>query len=256
MKLRAQRRDRAAQRGPELFLFDRVFEDCLERLALVPRTFERALLIGCPNPQWPDRLRAIVPNVDVVDPGPLFAAAAAGQFAGEEEWKPRRADYDLVLAIGTLDTVNDLAGALRSLFQVMRTNSLFLGAMSGGHTLPVLRQAMRAADEAVGAASPHVHPRVEAAAVAPLLASAGFVMPVVDVDRIDVSYRSLDSLVADLRAMGATNILSGRARRPISRGAWTAAARAFAAAGQDGRTTETFEVLHFAAWTPASRRQG
>ena len=50
MKLRALRRDRAARIGPELFLFDRIFDDCLERLALVNRRFERALLIGCPNP--------------------------------------------------------------------------------------------------------------------------------------------------------------------------------------------------------------
>ena len=70
---------------------------------------------------------------------------------------------------------------------------------------------MLAADRVTGRASPHVHPRIEAAALAPLLAAAGFVMPVVDVDRVRVRYPSSPRWSRDLRAMGATNMLS-RAR--------------------------------------------
>jgi hypothetical protein len=123
--------------------------------------------------------------------------------------------------------------------------------MSGGETLPQLRAAMRAADETTGAASPRIHPRVEAAALAPLLSAAGFANPVVDVDRARVSYPSLDRLVSDLRGMGATNVLTARSRSPLLRAGRRAASRAFAAAGDGERTTETFEILHFAAWTPA-----
>ena len=109
---------------------------------------------------------------------------------------------------------------------------------------------MRAADAVAGAASPHVHPRIEAAAIAPLLEQAGFARPVVDVDRVQVSYRSLDRLVADLRAMAATNILVARPRF-IKKAARSAAIRAFSEAGDGERTVETFEILHFAAWTAA-----
>jgi hypothetical protein len=70
---------------------------------------------------------------------------------------------------------------------------------------------------------------------------------VVDVDRIPVSYGSLDRLVSDLRAMAATSVLQSRARF-ISRRALAAARRAFADAGDGARTVETFEILHFAAW--------
>jgi hypothetical protein len=82
-----------------------------------------------------------------------------------------------------------------------------------------------------------------------LLAEAGLVDPVVDVDRMSVTYLSLDRLVADLRAMGTTNILTARPRF-IGQAARAAAIDAFAQAGDGARTTETFEVLHFAAWTP------
>ncbi len=250
-RLRAMRRDRAAQAGPELFLLERAFVDCLERLDLVQRRFARALVIGCPDPSWPALLRAKVAGVDTYDPGTLFAAAAGGQQIVEDQWTPAVADYDLVVAVGTLDTVNDLPAALRSVRQSLAPDGLFIGALSGGETVPQLRAAMRAADQASGAALPHVHPRVEASALAPLLSAAGFAMPVVDVDRVQVAYRSLDRLVADLRGMAATNVLLARSRRPLSRAARQAAADSFAAAGNETRTTETFEILHFAAWNPA-----
>lgn len=247
--LRAMRRDRAARLGPELFLYERVFGDCLERIAMMQRRFARALLIGCPDAASIEQLRAVADEVEAVDPGPLFAAAANGESVIEDRWQPEPASYDLVVAIGTLDTVNDLPRALLAIRFALAGDSLLVGAFAGGETLPVLRAAMRAADEVAGTAVPHVHPRVEPAALTGLLSAAGFERPVVDIDRVPVSYPSLERLVADLRRMAATNVLNARARRPLSRGQRAAAAAAFAAAGQDGRTTETFEILHFAAWT-------
>jgi hypothetical protein len=248
MDLRAKRRDRAARTGPELFLFERVFDDCLDRITLVQRRFEHALLLGCPDPQCPDRLRDVVDEIDVRDPGPIFARSFGGETVREDAWLPEPRSYDLVVAIGTLDTVNDLPLALRILFEAMREDALLIAAVSGGETLPKLRSAMRAADAIAGAASAHVHPRIEPSQLAPLLSSAGFAMPVVDVDRVSVSYESLGRLLRDLRAMGATNVLRQRARKPLSRAAYQAAADTFCIEGGGGRTAETFEILHFAAW--------
>lgn len=249
MKLRELRRDRAARMGPELFLFERVFGDCLERIALIGRRFDRVLLIGCPDTGWPDRLRTVAGAVDVRDPGRLFAQNAGGSAISEDRWQPAEAVYDLVVAVGTLDTVNDLPLALRLISRSITTGGLLIGVVSGGDTLPQLRAAMRAADAVSGVAAPHVHPRIEAAALSPLLSNAGFTRPVVDVERVQVSYRSLGSLVADLRAMGATNVLSAKPP-PLSRTQRAAAFSAFADAGEGGRTTESFELLHFAAWRP------
>ena len=248
MKLRALRRDRAARAGPELFLFERVFDDCLERIALLNRRFTRALLVGSPDRRWPERLSPVASSVDACDPGTRFAAESDGSQIVEDAWEAEAAAYDLVLSIGVLDTVNDLPLALRLIRHAMREDSLFIGAISGGDTLPHLRSAMRAADALSGKAAPHVHPRIEASALSPLLSEAGLVKPVVDIERFDVSYPSLQRLVGDLRAMGATNILRAKAP-PLTRAEVEAAAGAIAALGQDGRTTERFEILHFAAWT-------
>lgn len=250
VELRAMRRDRAARTGPQLFLHNRAFDDCLDRLALIRRRFRSALLIGCPDPEWRARLEDLAYRVEVVEPGPLFARAASAHLIVEDRFEPRRGAFDLVVALGTLDTVNDLPRALLSVRASLQDDALLLGVLPGGDGLPQLRRAMHAADQAGGVAAPRVHPRIEAAALAPLLTACGFVKPVVDVDRVRVSYQSLDRLVADLRGMAATNVLNARSRQLLSRAARSAAVEAFRTAGDGSRTVETFELLHFAAWTP------
>jgi SAM-dependent methyltransferase len=230
--------------GVETFLYDRAFDDCLERLADIRGDFPDVLLAGCPNPQWPG---CLVPrNVSVIDPGPLMAARAGGQCADLESLPFEAGQFDLCLTIGLLDTANNLALAAAAMHLVLRPGGLLLGAISGGQSLPHLRSAMLAADGTSGRASPHVHPRIEAPGLAQLLKAAGFSMPVVDIDRVDLAYRSLDGLVRDLRSMGATNVLSKRSPHPVSRKGLEAARAAFGGRGDPPR--EQVEILHFAAW--------
>jgi hypothetical protein len=249
MELRRTRRNRAYRTGPVLFLYERAFEDILDRLAGIRRNFASTLLIGCPDPEWPARLSRLVKQVTVLDPGPAFARASGAAVAVEDQIDLEPGSFDLIVAIGTLDTLNDLPGSFLRLRFLLKPDSLLIGAMSGGNTVPRLRQAMRAADAAEGAASPHVHPRIEPAALAQLLGAAGFAMPVVDVERVQVAYRNFRQLVADLRGMAATNVLNIRSRKPISRAGLAAAETEFRSA-EGERSVETFELLHFAAWTP------
>ena len=248
--LRSLRRDRAFRRGPVLFVYERAFDDIAERLAEVSRRFGSALLIGVPDPSWPQRLQRFAERIEAIDPGASFARAAGARHASVCSLDFGPGSFDLCIAIGTLDTIDDLPGTLRRIGTWLKPDSLFLGVIPGGDTLPQLRAAMRAADMAAGAASPHVHPRVEASALGHLLSAAGFVMPVVDVDRVRVAYSSLSRLVSDLRGMGVTNLLRSRSG-PLSRAAYAAAEAHFQAAAKDGRTVETFELLHFACWTPS-----
>ena len=138
-----------------------------------------------------------------------------------ESFAPR--DADGVPEIRTLAQSTDPL-EIAALKDIELLNAV-IGAMSGGNTLPQLRAAMRAADAIAGAAAPHVHPRIEPAMVAPLLESAGFVKTVIDVDRVPVSYPNLGSLIADLRAMGATNILAERPRTSLGKAGRAAAER-------------------------------
>ena len=168
------RRDRRRAHGPELFLLERAFEDCLERIALIQRRFERALLIGCPDPAWPSGSRAARTR-RCARPGPLFAAAAGGDMIIEDAWHAaERSAYDLVVAIGTLDTRQ--RSAARAAPDPRRD-----ARRCPAHRRDVGRRyaarscAPRCArpTRSAGAAAPHVHPRIEPAALAPLLVAGG-----------------------------------------------------------------------------------
>jgi hypothetical protein len=239
-RLLSLRRTRARRQGEQLFVAERAVEDLAERLALVRRPFGQGMVIGCPEPLQP-RL-----------------ASAAGQVAFEADLNGLAAaepgTLDLLLVLGQLDTANDLQPTLHILRFLLAPGGLLAGVFPGHNSLPALRTALVEADRAVGTGfTARIHPRIEASAFAGLLQESGFVEPVVDLDRLRLRYRRLEDLVADLRGMAATNVLTG-AKRPLSRAAWQAARAAFAAAGDDGRTEETIELVHFAAWAPDARQ--
>lgn len=251
-KLRTLRRDRADRVGPELFLLDRAFDDCLDRISAVARPFERALLLGCPSPEWPERLQGFAATVEVLDPGATFAKRTHGQLVEEDRHDFGQGVYDLCLAVGTLDTVNELPLALSLLHRALKPDAPLVGAIAGGNSLPALRSALIEAERPEGRIAQRTHPRIEPSALAGLLSAAGFVMPVVDVDRVRLRYAELGDLVRDLRAMGATSVLAQRSP-PVSRSAYKRAAAAFAARRADDRTTEDIDILHFIGWSGGSR---
>ena len=253
--LRRLRRDRAARSPADAYyLHRRAAEDMLDRLQLVTRRFETALVIGCSDNWLCERLRENGLRVLVCDPGEMFARNAHGVQCDEDYLPFADASLDLVMAGGTLDSVNDLPGALALIRRILVPDGLMLAALAGAGSLPRLRSALHAAEEAQGEPpSPRIHPQIDVRAAGDLLMRAGFALPVVDNDSVRVRYSGLFPLIRDLRAMAATNILSRRSRRPISRSGLAAAAADFAAnADSDGKTEERFEILHLSGWSPST----
>jgi len=231
-----------------MFLYDRTFDDCLERLQGISRRFERGLLIGCPSPKWPERLRPIVNEIDVVDPGLHFAQAANGKQVEEDRFDFGEDCYDICIAIGTLDSVNDLPLALQLIGRALRSDAPFIGAIAGGNSLATLRASLIEAGRTSGRIVGRTHPRIDPSSLAQLLAAASFKMPVVDVDRVTLRYARLEDLIRDLRSMGATSVM---AERPpgFARSEAALLKSAFAHAGEGGRTAELVEILHFLCWS-------
>jgi hypothetical protein len=246
-RLRSLRRDRAAQIGVEMFLYDRAFDECLDRLQDISRSYERALLVGCPSPAWPGRLKAFAHEVDTVDPGKLFADRSGGSRAEEDRHEFGADRYDLCVAVGTLDTVNDLPLALQLIRRSLRRDAPLMGAIAGGNSFGALRASLIEAGRREGQIVGRTHPRIEAPSLARLLTAAGYSMPVVDIDRVALRYSSLDDLVRDLRAMGTTSVLAQRGPMLTKAGA-EAARTAFASLGIGGRTEELVEIIHFLGW--------
>jgi SAM-dependent methyltransferase len=165
---------------------------------------------------------------------------------------------DLVVSALAFQFVNDLPGALAQIRRALRPDGLLLAAMIGGDTLTELRQSFAAAEaELEGGVSPRVAPFADLRDVGALLQRAGLALPVTDVDRIIVRYDSAFALMADLRRMGATNVLVERRRTPTRRATMLRMAEIYAErfADEDGRVRATFDVVWLSAWAPHESQQ-
>jgi len=99
--------------------------------------------------------------------------------------------------------------------RVLKPEGVLVFSTLGPDTLQELRQAWRKSDDAI-----HVHAFWDMATLGDLAVRAGLEEPVLDVDRLRVSYTELSHAIRDLRACGATNTAAGRRRGLTGRGRW------------------------------------
>lgn len=249
-------RARARPRPGADFLLARVAEDLDDRLATVLRRFEHAVDLGAFAGAGAARLAASGKVGNVVSAGP--DAGSVDLVADEEALPFAPASLDLVVSLLSLHLVDDLPGTLVQIRRALVPDGLFLASLLGGQTLYELRDSLAAAEiELTGGLSPRVVPFLDVRDLGGLLQRAGFALPVTDTDRVTVRYANLFDLMADLRAMGATNPLHERSRRPTSRALFLRAAEIYAErhADADGRIRATFEIVSASGWVPHESQQ-
>jgi SAM-dependent methyltransferase len=240
------RHNRALRGEPATFLLDRVTEDMEERLHAVLRDFADVADIWTPGEvlRTPprDRFKSVI-HIDL----------------SEQETLPLQPEsLDLVVSALAFQFVNDLPGVLTQIRRALRPDGLLLAAMIGGDTLTELRQSFAAAEaECEGGVSPRVAPFADLRDIGSLLQRAGLALPVTDVDRIVVRYDSAFALMADLRRMGATNVLVERRRTPTRRATMLRMAQIYGErfADADGRIRATFDVIWLSGWAPHESQQ-
>lgn len=176
-------------------------------------------------------------------PGEVIAANPATL---DEEQPLPAGPFDLIASIGLIDTVNDVPGALVHIRNALAPEGVAILTCLGAGSLPRLRAALLAADGDRPAA--RIHPQLDSKAAAGLLQRTGFSRQVSDSHGIDVSYTSLDRLVADLRDQGQQGALAS-SPPPLTREQWDKARSAFLAdADERGRVSERFELLTLTGW--------
>lgn len=160
----------------------------------------------------------------------------------------RDASVDLVWSSLMLQWVRDPDAVLGEVRRVLAPRGYFTFATLGPDTLGELRDAWREVDGGV-----HVHRFLEMHDLGDALVRAGFADPVMDVERVTLTYADLDALLADLRATGSRNAavhrapgLGGRSRRQRLEAAYERFRR-------DGRLPATCEIVYGQAWAPGER---
>ena len=226
---RRMRRLQEAVDAPR-YLLDDMIEDVVERLAFLRHHPRNALVIG-------DYSRSLAAGLR--ERGAEVRETAPEDGLDEEQPLPF-AGFDFIASLGTLDTVNDLPGALVHLRDALAPGGLLIASFVGAGSLPALRAAMLVADGERPA--PRLHPMVDVRAGAQLVQRAGFADPVADGRSLTVRFSSLDRLIGDLRAQALSNVLN-RSGQPLGRSALQKARAAFGSG-----TSEIFEIITLTGW--------
>jgi SAM-dependent methyltransferase len=256
-------RRRALRQGDEKagFLLDIVAQELAERVSVVERQFETAMeLHGYTGAAA--RSLATTGNVGAierVETDSAFGSAREPVTEAPLERIPAEpASLNLLVSPLSLHLTNDTPGVFIQARRVLKPDGLFLAAIPGSGTLQELREALLAAEaELTGGASPRVIPFADVRDMGALLQRAGFALPVADTETYTVRYDSLFGLIRDLRAMGMTNPLASRNRKPMPRRFFLRAAEIYAQrfSDPDGRIRATFSIIYLSGWAPHESQQ-
>lgn len=243
--------DHLRRRTGQDFVTALVLEDLAERLLAVSREFAKTVILG--------------PDAGVL---PAEGRTAAGTFAFErlstlgdvdpEALVLPRQDYDLIVSVLDLQSVNDVPGFLARAGAHLRPDGLFMAAALGGETLTELRQAFLAAEaEISGGATARVAPFIPLSDGGGLLQRAGLALPVADVETHVVRYPDALALMRELKGFGAQNPLAERPRSLATPRLLRTAAARYAAmfSDPDGRVRATLEIVWLSGWAPHESQQ-
>lgn len=224
---------------PADFLHQEAIAEIKDRLMMVNRTFKDVAVVT----GYPAIWSAAFPEAKIIADEDVIALEPEA--------------HDLVIHAMSLHWASDPVGQLIQCRRALRPDGLFLSVAFGGNTLTELRDALSKAEtQVMGGLSPRIAPMAEIRDMGGLLQRAGLALPVADSLPLNVEYRDVLHLMRDLRAMGETNALTQRHRKPVPRALFAAAQMHYADAhqGDEGRLKATFELLFLLGWAPADNQ--
>jgi malonyl-CoA O-methyltransferase len=160
------------------------------------------------------------------------------------------ASVDLIFSNAALQWCNDLEGAFREFRRVLRPEGLLMFTTFGPDTLQELRQSWAAVD-----GTPHVSPFPDMHEIGDAMLRAGLADPVVDVDRLQLTYQDVPALMRDLKTLGAQNATSGRQRGLTGKTRLQAMIEAYEGFRGEGLLPASYEVVYGHAWAQGQPRQ-
>lgn len=155
---------------------------------------------------------------------------------------------DLVWSNLALQWINEPQTAFAEFHRVLRVGGLLSFTTFGPDTLMELRAAFSGIDRAT-----HVSRFIDMHDLGDMLVTTGFAEPVVDMEKLTLTYADATALMRDLKAIGAHNATAGRPRGLTGRARWQRLLDALEAFRRDGRLPATFEVVYGHAWKPEAR---
>lgn len=251
-----RRRADASVAGADDFLSARTREELLSRLPLTRIRPRRALDAGAATGGASAELARRYRGCRVVSLDLSTARLAAArrshtrfarrdEVAGDAARLPFRDQvFDMVFANLLLPWFTDPAPVLAEIARVLRPEGLFTFSSLGPDSLRELRDAWQAVD-----GGEHVQAFLDMHDLGDALVRAGLRDPVLDVERVTLTYPEPAALWRDLTAAGARNTLAGRSRGLATPARFRRLAEAWGRLRRDdGRLPLTIELVYGHCW--------
>lgn len=155
---------------------------------------------------------------------------------------------DMIWSNLAIQWCNDLDAVFNEAARTLRPEGLIMFSTLGPDTLKELRQAT---SEAQG--HTHVSRFIDMHDIGDALVRAGFTAPVMDVERIVLTYADVKALMRDLKAIGAHNATEGRARGLQGRRFLQSIETQYEKFRTQGKLPATYEVVYGHAWRGAPK---
>ncbi|KAF0098788.1 MAG: malonyl-CoA O-methyltransferase [bacterium] len=155
----------------------------------------------------------------------------------------RKDSLDMVWSSLALQWVVEPDITFREAHRVLKPEGLFLFATFGPDTLMELRAASADLD-----GHQHVNRFIDMHDLGDALVHAGFSNPVMEMERITLTYEALPGLLRDLKAIGAHTVLENRRAGLMGKTEWKRLADHYERYRRDGRLPATYEVVYGHAW--------
>jgi malonyl-CoA O-methyltransferase len=156
--------------------------------------------------------------------------------------------FDFIFSNLMLQWCMELGPVFTELRRVLAPGGLLMFTTLGPDTLRELRASWSAADGFT-----HVNAFPDMHDVGDALLATRWAEPVMDVERITVTYRELRTLMEELRHIGAHNVTAGRPRGLTGRRRFGRMAEAYEAYRREGVLPASYEVVYGHAWSPQNK---
>jgi malonyl-CoA O-methyltransferase len=151
--------------------------------------------------------------------------------------------FDLVFSNLMLQWCSDLNGTFSELQRVLKPGGLLLFTSFGPDTLSELRHSWGRVDR-----HSHVNRFVDMHDVGDALVRTRFADPVMDMEKITVTYPDVRTLMRDLKQIGAHNVTGGRPRGLTGRSRMQTVVSNYERYRRDGVLPATYEIVNGHAW--------
>jgi NADH dehydrogenase [ubiquinone] 1 alpha subcomplex assembly factor 5 len=228
------------------FLIKRSLETIIESLNAMTNKFPNILNLGCRKSYGTDYLKNRAGTRSVIETDISFEflrdSSHLNRIICDEESLPFASNqFDLIVSVLNFHNINDLPGTLIQLQRMLKPKGVLVASMFGELNLDNIAQMLIKAElSASGGISPRIFPSVQIKQMGSLLQRAGFSMPVVDKDTVNVQYSNPMKLLHDLQNMGESNILINRNKKYPGKRIWSNFVN-------EGKIIAKFELLNIMA---------